>query len=154
MKKTHIYFLLALTTFCLSNGYTAEIDSYTGTDEYIWSANHFIDKDINDRLKQATKQLNFDKTPCPSSKTRIKESTEEIYKVLQESLIEGHSHFFVGHFIAENYHNSIPSNKKIIIPFDESIYNQISYLDGISLKLKGTLGIIKVNGNFHLFGAN
>ena len=129
----------------------AEIDSYSGTDNFIWSASKFVGHDVNKRLKAASEILNKKNISCVS---RDLENSEEFYDVIKDSLKKNISRFFVGHFIAEHFHQIIPENQKIVETIDDSIYSEIGIIDGISLWFKGILGIIKVDGNFHLFGAN
>ena len=145
-KKIFVICVLLMSHLSIA----AEVDSYSGTDNYIFTARSFINEDINNRLKNAVEKLNADEISCAKNN----KDAEEVYEYIQNALIENISTFFVGHFIAEYFNETIPDNKKIVIPFERSVYHDISFLDGISLWLKGTLGIIKVNGYFHFFGAN
>lgn len=149
LKFLTIYITI-FTIITYGNCYAAEIDSYSGTDEYIWPASGFINENINNRLEQAVNRLNLKQVSCVSNQ----QDALSIYEVIQEELIKDISSFYVGHFIANYFNDHIPDDEKIIIPFEQSIYKDMSFIDGISLKLKGTLGLIKVNGYFHKAGAN
>lgn len=144
MKKT--YLSIALCAFSISfTSLCAEIDSYTHRDKlFVFDASKFINQKINEKLSRAAAQLDVEKIECP----RNYREAEDVYDIVKENI----SSPFIGHSIAVDFEENLPNKNKIFTEWEDSIYRDTTLWQGISLKLKGILSTMKING--HIVGVD
>mgnify|MGYP001054053726 CR=1 FL=1 len=133
-------FLTLVTIFTILSGTLvqgAEVDSYRNVD-YIADGTYYLDKKINSYLKNAVAELNESEVACPVDP----ESAEEVYSIVKSNI----SSPFIGHYIAVDIDENIPSNMIVRTDFDYSVYSTITWLEGVSLNLKGLLGVMNLDG--------
>lgn len=139
MKVLNLAVLLSISITSLM---ASEIDSYTHRSKmFVRDSNSFINKDINARLVGSVAELNEEGINCPGS--RQDDDADEVYDIVKDNI----SSTFIGHSIAVRYEESLPDNKKIFTEWEDSIYRDTTLWQGISLKIKGILSTMKVDGN-------
>ncbi|PIK15083.1 hypothetical protein [Halobacteriovorax sp. JY17] len=127
--------LLSITLGAPSFG--AEIDSYRNA-SHIQSSSKFLDKKVNGWLISAVSELNEQEVACPVDT----ESAEEVYDIVKSQMASP----FIGHSIAVDLDESLPAEMIRRTGFDYSVYAGINWLEGVSLNLKGLLGLMNLSG--------
>ncbi|EQC49010.1 hypothetical protein M899_0652 [Bacteriovorax sp. BSW11_IV] len=118
----------------------AEIDSFTHRDKlFVFDASKFINQKFNDRLYHAAVELDINSVACPTNY----EEAEDVYDIVKDHI----SSPFIGHAIAVDFEDNLPSKNKIFTAWEESIYRDTTLWQGVSLKLKGILSTMKIDGN-------
>ena len=119
-----------------SLSYGAEIDSYRST-HYIANSSRVIDKRVNEWLNYSIDELNDEAVECPVDP----ESADDVYDIVKSNI----SSPFIGHSIAVDLDESLPSNMIRKTDFDFSVYSEINWIEGATLNLKGLLGLLNIN---------
>ncbi|WP_372655595.1 hypothetical protein [Halobacteriovorax sp.] len=135
--RNFLTLLSILSTFCGNFAQGAEIDSYRNV-EFLADGTRFLDQKINSALRNAVAELNENEVVCPVDPV----SAEETYDIVKSHI----SSPFIGHSIAVDIDESIPSNMIVKTEFDFSVYSSITWLEGVSLNLKGLLGVMNLDG--------
>ena len=135
MRK--ILAILSLTSIALgTSSYGAEIDSYRSA-HYIANSSRKIDKRVNEWLNLSIDELNEEAVECPVD-TR---SADDVYDIVKSNI----SSPFIGHSIAVDLDESLPSTMIRRTNFDYSVYSEINWIEGATLNLKGLLGLLNIN---------
>lgn len=136
MRK--ILSLLALLSI-LPYGQTlaAEVDSYRNVLN-ISNSSSFLNNRVNTWLRSTVLELNDYELPCPVDT----ESADEVYDILKSKI----SKPFIGHAVAVDLDESLENRFIVRTDFDYSVYSEVTWLEGVSLNLKGLLGLMNING--------
>lgn len=129
--------LFIYTILLGSFAHGAEIDSYRNT-AYLKDATSIVDKRANEWLKLAIEELNYERVACPANP----EEANDVYDIVKSKMASP----FIGHSIAVELDEALPIEKISRTDFDVSVYADISWLEGISLNLKGLLGVMNIGG--------
>jgi len=115
--------------------YGAEIDSYKNMYS-IKDATSVVDKRVNEWLSLAIDDLNQESIECPANA----HEAGDVYDIVQSKMASP----FIGHTIAVELDEALPQDKISRTDFDYSIYAGINWIEGVSLNLKGLLGVMNI----------
>lgn len=115
--------------------YSAEIDSYKYMD-HIKDSSSLLNSRINSWLNLAISELNDNMIECPTNP----DEAQDVYEIVQSYMATP----FIGHTIAVDLDEDLSHNMISRTPFHHSIYSDVNWLEGVSLNLKGLLGVMKI----------
>ncbi|ATH07066.1 hypothetical protein BIY24_03675 [Halobacteriovorax marinus] len=136
-KRLPSFILLLAMSLAPLSTLSAEIDSYRNA-RFSGEGSSYIDSVINERMKSAVLELNDLEVACP---VNAREG-DDVYDVMKSHI----SSPFIGHAIAVEFDETLPEGRIVRTNFDYSVYSTINWLEGVSLNLKGLLGVTKIGG--------
>ena len=154
-KKTILFVLISV--LLISNGFAAEIDSVTPRNLTLGNSIDAINEIMNQRIEEGIRKANIqqdymedgDDFPGENKDTFCDEKA--LYTELRKAVFQS----FTASWGLKGYDldrqlRALLVRHSYSLPLNDSIYRDIDYIEGLSLKLKELSDIVNING--HLVG--
>jgi hypothetical protein len=150
MQKIFILFIL-ISTFVFHAGIAAEIDSVTPRKLKLDNSLTIINTIFNQRIQEAIQKANAQQDGNEDIEKDEFCNEEVLYTELRKAIFQS----FTASWGLKGYDldkqlRSLLARQSYSLSLNDSIYRDIEYLEGLSLKIKGLSNVINING--HVIG--
>jgi hypothetical protein len=150
MQKIFIVSIL-ISIFVFQNGFAAEIDSITPRKLKLENSLTIINKIFNQRIKEGIQKANAKQNNIEDMEKDEFCDEEVLYTELQKAIFQS----FTASWGLKGYDldkqlRSLLAKQSYSLSLNDSIYRDINYLEGFSLKFKELSDVVNLNG--HLIG--
>lgn len=149
--KKRILGVATIALFMSTISFAAEIDSVTPRDQELNNSRALINEIFNERLEEGIQKANAKLDDTENLEGTEFCNEEILYTELRKAIFQSFtaSWGLKGYALDQQLRELLAENS-YSLEFDESIYRDISYLEGFSLNLKKLSDVVNVNG--HLIG--
>ena len=153
MQKKTILFILT-SVFAIRNGFSAEIDSVTprnlALDNSIDTINETINQRIEEGIRKANTQQDYveDTEDVADRKKDTVCDEKMLYTELRKAIFQSITPSWgLKGYDLDKQLRGLLVGQSYPLSLNDSIYRDIEYSEGVSLKLKGLSDVVSINGN-------
>jgi hypothetical protein len=150
MQKRFILFIL-ISSVLFQTGFAAEIDSVTPRKLKLENSLTMINTIVNHRLQEGIEKANSRHAYIEARKADNFCDEETLYSELRKAIFQSYTASWgLKGYALDKQLRSLLARQSYSLSLNDSIYRDINYIEGFSLKLKELSDIVNING--HLVG--